>query len=39
VNVYNVDGVLIKRHVKADTATEGLEKGIYIVGGKKVLVK
>lgn len=39
VDVYSPDGVLLKHHVKGSAATEGLTKGIYIVGGKKVLVK
>ena len=39
VNVYTIDGVLVKKGVKASTAAEGLEKGIYIIGKDKVLVK
>ena len=39
VDVYTIDGVLIKRNVKAAEATRNLGKGIYIVGKKKVLVK
>ena len=39
VNVYSVDGILIKKNVKVSEATEGLTKGIYIVGNKKVAVK
>lgn len=39
VNVYSIDGVLIKKNVKASKATEGLSKGIYIVGNSKVVVK
>ena len=39
VDVYTVDGVLLKRNVKAAEATHNLPKGIYIVGKKKVLVK
>lgn len=39
VDVYTVDGVLLKRNVKAAEATQNLPKGIYIVGKKKVLVK
>ena len=39
VDVYTIDGVLIKRNVKAAEATDNLGKGIYIVGKKKVLVK
>ena len=39
VDVYTIDGVLVKRNVKAAEATRNLTKGIYIVGKKKVLVK
>lgn len=39
VNVYTVDGVLVKKNVKAATATQGLSKGLYIVGTKKLIVK
>ena len=39
VNVYSIDGVLIKKNVKASEATKGLAKGIYIVGNKKVAVQ
>ncbi len=39
VDVYTVDGVLVKRNVKAAKATVGLPKGMYIVGKNKVLVK
>ena len=39
VNVYTIDGVLVKKNVKALKAVEGLMKGIYIIGGKKKLVK
>lgn len=39
VNVYTIDGVLVKKGVKAANAKSGLKKGLYIVGGKKVLVK
>lgn len=36
VNVYTVGGVLLKSNVKAADALEGLPKGVYIVGNKKV---
>ena len=39
VDVYSIDGVLLKRNVKASEATKNLAKGIYIVGKKKILVK
>lgn len=39
VNVYTIDGVLVKKNVKATTAVQGLQKGIYIIGNKKVAVK
>lgn len=39
VNVYTIDGVLVKRNVARGAATNGLAKGIYIVGKDKVLVK
>ena len=39
VNVYSIDGVLIRRNVARAGATDGLKKGIYIVGKQKVLVK
>lgn len=38
VNVFTVDGKLVKSGVKACEATLGLERGIYIVGGRKMLV-
>lgn len=39
VNVYNVQGQLLRQNVKASEATSGLGRGIYIVGNKKVIVK
>ena len=39
VDVYSIDGVLIRRNVARANATNGLAKGIYIVGKQKVLVK
>lgn len=39
VNVYNMQGVLLKRGVIESEATVGLSRGIYIVGNKKVVVK
>ena len=39
VDVYTVSGVKVRSGVKVASATKGLPKGIYIVGGKKVIVK
>ena len=38
-DVYTISGVKVRHNVKLDVATKGLPKGIYIVGGKKVIVK
>ncbi len=38
VNVYSVDGVLLKSAVTPAEATSGLQRGIYIIGGRKVFV-
>lgn len=38
VNVYNVSGVLVRRGVEAESALVGLPGGVYIVGGKKVML-
>ncbi len=37
VNVYNTNGTLIKSNVNACDALTDLNRGIYIVGGKKVI--
>ena len=39
VNVYNMQGQLIKRGVEAGVAAQGLPAGIYLIGNKKVVVK
>lgn len=39
VDVYNVQGQLLKRQVRPDRALEGLSKGVYMVGDKKKVVK
>ncbi len=39
VDVYSLTGIKVRGGVEAAVATEGLPKGLYIVGGKKVLVK
>ena len=38
-DVYTISGVKVRQNVKAGVATKGLPKGVYIVGGKKVIVK
>lgn len=38
-DVYTIDGVLVKKGVNALDAAKGLKKGVYIVNGKKILVK
>jgi len=38
VDVYTILGVKVRSKVEAENALTGLEKGIYIVGGKKVCV-
>lgn len=35
-DIYNINGQLVR---KAATSTEGLSKGFYIMGGKKIIVK
>ena len=37
VDVYDLNGRLVRKSVKAATALQGLPAGTYIVGGKKVL--
>ncbi|MDE6444840.1 MAG: hypothetical protein K2K64_10560, partial [Muribaculaceae bacterium] len=39
VDVVTLDGMLLKRGVSHSEATAGLEKGIYLVGGRKVIVR
>lgn len=38
VDVYNAQGQLLKRQVSPDQALEGLSKGVYLVGDKKMVV-
>ena len=38
VDVYSIYGVLVRSKVNAETALEGLPNGVYVVGGKKVVV-
>lgn len=39
VSVYNLQGVLVRENVPAAEATAGLPAGLYIAGGRKVVVK
>ena len=39
VDVHNVNGQLLRKGVERDQATQGLPSGIYIVGGKKVIIR
>lgn len=39
LNVYTLDGIQVRQDVNGANATNGLQKGIYIVGQKKVVVK
>lgn len=36
VDVYTISGVCVRKNVPAATALDGLDRGIYIVGGQKV---
>ena len=38
VDVYNVNGQLLKRQVSTEEALDGLKKGVYVVGGQKKIV-
>ncbi|MEE1063035.1 MAG: hypothetical protein UH071_05155, partial [Paludibacteraceae bacterium] len=38
VDVYNVNGQLLKRQVSTEEALDGLKKGVYVVGGQKKMV-
>ena len=38
VDVYSIYGVLVRGKVDAETALNGLPNGVYVVGGKKVVV-
>lgn len=37
VDVYNLEGKLVRSQVEAATALQGLEKGVYVINGKKVM--
>ena len=39
VDVYSITGVRLRAGVRANEATYGLGKGVYIVGGRKVVVR
>ncbi len=39
VNVYGINGALLRSNVKSADAAKGLPAGLYIIGGQKVLVK
>ena len=39
VDVYSLDGRLLRDDVESKTAVKGLPRGIYVVGGLKVIVK
>lgn len=39
VDVYNLQGIAVKRNVDRKDWERGLPAGIYIVGGKKILIK
>jgi M6 family metalloprotease-like protein len=39
VNVYNMQGQLLKQGVDAAIATQGLRPGIYLIGNKKVVIR
>ena len=39
VNVYTIDGKLLKKNIKATEAQKNLNKGIYIIGKNKVAIK
>lgn len=39
VDVYTIEGYCIRKGVKASEASKNLERGIYIIGGKKIAVE
>ena len=39
VSVYTISGQLLRRNVSRQQATKGLPAGIYVVGGRKIMVK
>ena len=38
-DVYNLYGIRVRSHVSTEIATAGLPPGIYIAGGKKVVMR
>ena len=38
-NIYSINGQLVRKNVKTVNALKGLPAGIYVVGGKKFIVK
>lgn len=39
IDVYSISGTLVKKRVKVSEAKEGLPKGVYIAGNRKIIVK
>ena len=39
ISVYTINGVCVRKNVDPSSALQGLPSGLYIVGGKKILVK
>lgn len=39
VDVYSSQGILLRKNVDAENATEGLSPGVYIIEGRKVLIR
>lgn len=39
LNVYSIDGRLVRKHVRYEEAFKGLEKGIYIANNRKILIQ
>ena len=39
VDVYNMQGILVKKNVNRTEASYGLNPGVYVIGGKKTLVR
>ena len=38
-NVYTVSGILVRKDAKVGNALQNLPKGVYIMNGKKFIVK